>query len=643
MNSLFGIFRRDGAPVKSEWLGTMARALPHVGARDAVYWQSESVGFGVLARPSTPEAQFETFPLFSQNNAQILIANARLDNRAELCDAFAIPHTECTVTPDSALILRAYEKWGHACCDRLIGDWTFALWDARTRELFLARDHHGNTALHYYAGSQHFAFASSLNGLLALPFVPRQVNELFVAKVLTAWQPDGFETAYENIYCLPPAHTLTVSAGALRMHRYWFLENVPDVHLKNDAAYVETFVDLFTRAVKDRLRAAQPIAATLSGGLDSSSVCAVAARDMRTRGETLTTYTSIPLQSVDDVVSANRFGDESPLVEQTRAFAGNIDAQYVRAENISPLAAVRRMLEMNLEPAHAAGNHFWIVALLETVQREGKGVLLTGQGGNATISWTGLQVPALQHFWNGRWSDGQRAFDTAYRQYGLYRALRGQIAKPLVHPARGWIQTRRAPAWQDYSAIHPAFAARLSLAEQMRQAGHDPYFRRGDNPRRERFRILLPGRSVLGARWQANGAAFGLDVRDPTLDKRVMEFCIGVPEEQYARAGRNRMLIRRAMDGYLPDTVRLNTRRGIQAADLGFRLVQHHAEMDDALRSLQASPRARAALDLARMQTIWHALQTRVNAETTAPVGTILLRGVMTGFFLLTQENAGIQ
>lgn len=354
---------------------------------------------------------------------------------------------------------------------------------------------------------------------------------------------------------------------------------------------------------------------------------------------TLTTYTSIPLQAVGGISSPYRFGDESPFVEQTRAFVGSIDAHYVRAENVSPLAAVRQTLEIHREPAHAAGNHFWIVALLETAQREGMGVLLTGQGGNATISWTGLQVPALRYFWSGRWRDGRRAFDAAYRQAGLYRALRGQLGAPLARPLRDWARTRRTPAWREYSAIHPAFAARLNLAERMREAGHDPLFRQGNDPRSQRHRILLPGRSGLGARWQDNGAAFGLDVRD----QRVMEFCLGVPEDQFLREGRDRMLIRRAMQGYLPDAVRLNTRRGLQAADLGYRLVRQRAEMDDALRDLRASPRACELLGLEQMQNVWRALQARVDAQTTAQSGTILLRGVMAGLFLLTSENLDVE
>jgi len=132
MNNLFGLFHRDGSPVEHALLERMARAAPCKPDGNCAVWRHENIALGVIAHPTTPEAKFEILPLVHSANAYILTSGARLDNRAELCDAFAIPHAERAATPDSALLLRAYEKWGRACCDHLIGDWAFALWDART-------------------------------------------------------------------------------------------------------------------------------------------------------------------------------------------------------------------------------------------------------------------------------------------------------------------------------------------------------------------------------------------------------------------------------------------------------------------------------------------------------------------------------
>src|SRR5581483_1283029 len=115
-----------------------------------------------------PESVYERMPLVSDDGNRILVATARLDNRAELCDILGVDHAQRPVTPDSALMLRAYEKWGEDSPRHLLGDWSFAVWERQQQRLFLARDQLGNTALYYYHGPHCFAFASSLKGLRAI-------------------------------------------------------------------------------------------------------------------------------------------------------------------------------------------------------------------------------------------------------------------------------------------------------------------------------------------------------------------------------------------------------------------------------------------------------------------------------------------
>ena len=150
---------------------------------------------------------------------------------------------------DGEIILRAYQQWGQDCVHHLDGDWHFAIWDERERSLFLARDHHGNTGLYYYHGPRSFAFASSKKALLALDTVPKTPDLLRISQVLTAWPGDGVRTAYENIQRLPPAHRMLVTPGKIQVERYWFPENVSELHLKSDDEYVEAFLEVFTRAV----------------------------------------------------------------------------------------------------------------------------------------------------------------------------------------------------------------------------------------------------------------------------------------------------------------------------------------------------------------------------------------------------------
>ena len=515
----------------------------------------------------------------------------------------------------------------------------FAIWNAKERKLFIARDHHGNTGLYYYSDPRSFAFASSLKGLLALPEVPQRPNPFAIAQVLVAWPAQGAPTCYEGIFRLPPAHAMTVTPEGVEVKRYWYVEHTPDLHLKTDEDYLDAFLEVFTEAVRCRLRCSAPVGVTLSGGLDSSSVAALAARELGKQGQRLAAYSSVPIANTEGLVGSS-FGDEAPFIEATAEFAGNIDLNYIEAREVSPVAGLERSLSIHDQPAHGAVNTFWLTALLAEAQKQGLGALLTGHGGNGTISWHGAAEPYLLEYlmrlqW-GTFREKLRAWrETTGRS--LWGAVRNQIARPLLAPLRQRVQRSKAPtdAWREYSAINVAFARELDLTHQMVQEGHDPTFSPKRDAVQARMEVMRPGRGSVGHTWFEMGAAYDLEVRDPTFDPRVMSFCWSIPQSQYVRDGENRLLIRRAMAGYLPDLVRLNRRIGFQAADIGQRIVDHRSEMDTALTKLEQSELARHYLDLPRIRAVFESLQHGIDHENTSQCGTILLRGLMVGLFLL--------
>ncbi len=161
---------------------------------------------------NTPEAVHERLPWADPDGRFAFTAEARLDNRDEVFDALSVPGPERAAMADGALIRLAWERWGDGAPTRLLGDWSFAVWEPRERRLLLARDHHGNTALYYVADARRFAFASDRRALLALPDAPRRLNELYLAQVLTAWPEfHGPGTAYAEVCRVPPAHLIRLT------------------------------------------------------------------------------------------------------------------------------------------------------------------------------------------------------------------------------------------------------------------------------------------------------------------------------------------------------------------------------------------------------------------------------------------------
>jgi asparagine synthase (glutamine-hydrolysing) len=637
VSGIFGFFNRDGDTLNPETLIAMHTVMAYWGPDGRDTWGDEAIVMGQLLLYNTPESIYERLPRWEPGYGLAFTAEARLDYRDELCDLFEIPHPQRPLTSDGDLILKAYLKWGEDCPHHLLGDWSLAVWRPDERRLFLARDHHGNTSLYYTSDSRFFAFASSKKALLAIPGVSHEINELNLAQVLVSWPPDGEHTVYQSILRLPPAHSLVVTPDKLQKRRYWKLEDAPIIHMKSEQAYIEGFLEVYSQAVRSRLRSYRSLGVTLSGGLDSSSVTVVAARELRTQNLRLNAYTSVPLYEVSDAIVRNRFGDEGPLAHATTEFAGNVDLTAIYAQNVSPIAAIRRMLELHDAPEHAAGNHYWIVDLLHTAQVMGIGSLLTGQGGNATISWSGAKRPP--------------SLSSLLRKH-LFRQVLSQILFQSFIP-QSWVRRYRIlrkegkwripeQPWLDYSAIHPEFASRLDLAKRMAEKGHDPFFIHDSlNLIEDRLAIIKPGRQIGGALWAENGAGYAMEVRDPTIDKRLMEFCLGVPDAIYQdNNGLDRNLIRRAMSGLVPDEVRLNRRRGYQGADLGQRVLDYRPEMEAALDELAACESATHYLDLPRMKAVFQELQTRIDSQTTVQCSSILLRGLMVGLFLVRESQS---
>jgi asparagine synthase (glutamine-hydrolysing) len=655
MSAIFGIFHRDGMQAAPSELETMRSAMAYWGPHGSSVWQAENIGLGHLLLHNTAEARCESLPLKDPASGCVLTAHARIDNRDELISALGLEDNKCnpqskienrksrqhadkSKITDSDLILHAYLRWREECVHHLIGDWAFAVWDPKRRRLFIARDHYGISGIYYYRGQRFFAFASCVKGLLALPQVPRRPNLFRVAQILTSWPGDGVQTAYEEIFRLPPAHTLTVTADRVMIGHYWYLEDITPLRLGSDGEYLEAFLEVYTQAVRCRLRSLRPVGATLSSGLDSGSVCALAARELSASGRQLPVFTSVPVYDTRHTTRRGRYGDESPLVEFNRRFIDNLDVRYIRAEDVSPLMGMERELDLHDEPGHAAGNMFWIHALMETAKEQGLGALLTGQCGNATISWTG----GVESFWPlillGHWRTLYSKFSR--NELAPWGIIKRHLLRPVILPMRYRMERYRHPGrepWAGYSAINLQFARSLQLMRRMHESGHDPTFTSLSryDPIQLRCRIIGPGSSIVGAIWAEDGAGYGLEARDPTMDKRLMEFCLAVPDEQYRLNGQDRSFIRRAMKGILPDEVRLNTRRGLQAADLGHRLLATLPEVQAMMARLERSALAREVLDLAKMNRVLQALQKEVNVVTTEECGTILARGMMAGMFLL--------
>jgi asparagine synthase (glutamine-hydrolysing) len=639
MSGIYGVVRFDGKPAQTDF-AAMQTTMAHWGADGHTSLSEGAWAFGLALLRSTPEAQFEQLPSLACGGTVALTASARLDNRAELCAAFNLDSSQAAATADGTLLKMAFERWGQDCVHHLLGDWAFAAWDVREQRLFLARDHFGNTGLHYHQWQNGFAFVSGIEGILALGALDKKIDQLNLAKWFLTFPTDGSETIYQDVFRLPPAHVLYFHNHKISTERYWFLENIASLRLRSNQDYVEAFLSTYRQAVHDRTRAYGGIASTLSAGLDSGSVTALAAEVLRQKGETLTAYTSVPRYTMHELVRRG-FANEWEMAAEIAKWIGNVNHVSIDATDWTPLQAVQRTVEILQEPGFNASNMDWIHSLMGHAQRSGFRVLLTGQWGNFAASWNGgvyLVWSALkQAEFAAAWGLLRSG---AMQRKSLTRALLADIAKPLLLTIQAQWQkfgkTQQLPEWFKHSVISPVLLHQTGLLEEVKNTvffGHQPYLQ---TTKQQFFAGLQPYSSPVGVMWQALGAAYGIETRDPTTDKRLLELVASMPISQFHGDGQTRWLMRRAMQGILPPNVQWNARRGIQATDIGHRLLATAQSIETCLQDVMSEKHTMTILNVPKMQNAWKKIQLEAENPEQSDAN-VLLTGLAVGDLIRDQ------
>jgi asparagine synthase (glutamine-hydrolysing) len=628
MFGICGIFRRNAVIASQELIDSFTRSMSSLCYGGLTVYSDKSVLLGQAVTKDIGPSSAEAGPFSCNDIGAIFTVSARLDNRNEVASSLGIPIGERHSASDNELVKSAYLRWGEDACTRMYGQWSFAVWHPNERKLFVARDHFGETALYYYVDENIFVFSHSRQSILNLGLSPVVIDELFLAQILvSSTDCHGERTAHTAIRRLPPAHTAIITPHNYVVSQYWYLENAPLLYLVKRNDYIDKFNEVFEEAVRSSLylpssdESHKNIAIALSSGLDSSAVAVTAGRILHEKDKRLKAYTSVPLNLSKLELEQSYIYDESPYAALTSQFAGNIDHYTLTSAEITPIQAIRRILEIVCEPMHAAGNLFWILKLYSSAVENGWNVLLTGQAGNSGISWNGAISSQSVYF--------------QLQQLGVRRFLKKRIKSILPAWSLKMLKAYRSQNlndWCQLSAIHPDFAKRVQIQELVYEQQVKNLLR---TPLEHRYNILKPGKQIGGS-LQANLAAeYGIDLRDPTADVRVLEYMYSIPDHIFInpKTAQYRWIIRESMKGRMPEEVRLNRKFGVQAADLVTRLRLSAAEVDATLHELTIGPSS-AYIDVLYMKMVWQQILTEDSMETYSKSISILTRGIMAGLFV---------
>ena len=588
MSAICGIFHLDGRGATRDEIAAMSAALAHRGPDREGVWSGGEVALAHRLLVTTPELVTDQQPLVRSQPDCVLVADARIDNRDELLAALDLPRG----STDSDVILASYERWGDRCVNRFIGDFAFAIWDSRARAVFCARDPMGVRPFYYYRNDRLFAFGSELKAVIALPEIRTTIDPTEVARFIGWSHEDRARTMYRDIVRLPAAHTMLVTRDRAALRQYWSAESASEVRYASDDEYVEAFRDVFGTAVRDRLRSAHPVGATLSGGLDSSSIVCMS-RQLRSGGDAPLHTFSVVFPDLPE--RELRLIDERAFVDAVIGLGG-VSPHFVRGDQLSPLRDIGRVL-WHLDEPFSAPNLYLHWGMYEAANARGVRVLLDGFDGDSAVShgfgrltglartnnWDALEAevlafstrhgksPAraleayvLPHLaelaQRGRYFSWFRFAATAAQRFGLSRtnlALTYGLKSALGSLGTLSLPTRGGTTPETWLLTPPLAAALHGQMAASRRAER----RRAVQSERESHvqGITQPLYQLALEVADKSAAAFGIEPRYPYFDRRLIEFCLGLPEDQKFGEGWPRFLFRRAMTGILPPVVQWRT------------------------------------------------------------------------------------
>jgi len=535
MSGIVAVLNTDGAPIEDDLLARMTGYLAFRGpdAQSVRTMQHVGLGHAWLNTSDGPD-DGQPFTL----GTQVIVADARVDAREDLIDALAAATGEevRANAPDAELILRAYGAWGEACVARLLGDFTFAIWDWTEQRLFCARDQLGVKPLFYAPLARTLIVSNTLDCIRLHPGVSRHLNDVAIADFLlfgANQEPDT--STFRDIRRLPAAHSLTWSNATPTVRRYWTLPVDEPIQFRRSGDYVDRFQELLRAATRDRLRTSR-VGVLMSGGLDSPTLAAMAASVLRDR-------------SCDSVVEAVTSVYDRLVPDDERHYAGLV-AQHlgipIRYDVRDDETSILDWARVKIHTPEPVANPPATAAAAAFFERTGANarVLLYGEGPDN----------ALRYEWR------------PYLAYLLATRGSGAIARTLlneflVHPRVPlWSSIRQVertvtgrsrwraeyPAW-----IDEGFAARCACRQRW-----DAY--------QQRLRPVHPVRPIgyraLDAiRWQPLfddcdiSAALGrCEIRHPYLDLRLLRYMLALPAMPWCR---NKLIIRESMRAVLPRDV----------------------------------------------------------------------------------------
>lgn len=567
MCSIFAIYSARGVNPEELWFGTHSAA--HRGPDDWGFaslaaknqtspdyvWRfreergdarNYQLGFGSRRLRILDTSDAGRQPMNLRNSGLWIVFNGAIYNYIELRNQLQAEHHFSTRT-DTEVLVAAYQKWGANCLNHLNGMFAFAIWDTRQRKLFMARDRFGEKPLYYLHQRGRFVLASELKQFLTEGFDARIDRSALADFFLYYLQDHDDRTFFESVKQLPAAHWMEFDLATETLkgpHRYWAPEIAGDFDDSRDRQLEGELALLLADSVRLRLRSDVPVGVCLSGGLDSTSICSLAATQKNSLS--FSAYT----------MGFPDYGDDELLA--ARSFAKHAGVRH-REASLQPRELWEQLAEFTYFQDGPTGgpSTFASRKVFEAARADGTIVLLNGQGGDELFAgYSKFFFFWWQHlFRNGKWL----RLGSSLASYSVRNGSMNWSWKNARRYAPPFLRANRCGIW---NFALPEFRRNVSPHID---TGH------ADSLNQRLWKDLSQFSLPALLHWEdRNSMSAGTEARLPFLDYRIVEAVLATSAKTKLRSGYTKYALRKSM-AQLPSGVRWQVKkRGFETPARGW-------------------------------------------------------------------------
>lgn len=548
----------------------------------------------------TPEAKLEKLPC--RNGEDFFTGDVILDNRDEVFEALGMK-PDATM-PDGEIVRLAFERLGQDSLNLLLGAYVFVKYDSVKKKVEIVGDAVGNRYVLYCQQGSVLYFSSLMEPLTKIIRNPK-ICEAWFAAYLGLYGLNMFmdceKEPIEGVLRTEPA-SYNYFEQDLIMHKsiYWNPEKpVKRKKEGDDDFYRDKFLELYRKCVKDVLRSDGETGIFLSGGYDSTSVACLAAPILKERGKKLYSFTSVPLKDYVSDLDDYYLTDESGVVRNTADYLGNVETTFIDMKDIDIWEERRHFADIIEMPYKSISNMIWLYEGFKQSAAKGAKIILSGSFGNGTVSFDNYNQYMLELLRRLKLKDYWKQINLLHEEYHGSR-------KHLLKYTAWCLFNKNVPNRMDGRTVS-SFARDELLTKYgigMFEKKEERRFKKSYNHHDAYHRLFL-GRDNFrhyGEFDLRESLYTGVILRDPTRDKRMVDFVLSAPAECFSKGIESRRLIYTYMRDIMPTGFFEKKYQGRQSSDLKYRLLLKKESVMASLKQIPDQYRDSRIIDVAKVE-----------------------------------------